>query len=153
MTAKRLGLIVGLVALASWARAQGMASLEVQPVFQSEGFDPIPFSVSCPTSTWTVVVASDTISRSTFLESITANANTICLLPFQLGVVPTVAVSSSCVTAAKGIELTPASSYTDYTHVGWACISSGTVTNVIKGVRTRDSGDYGMISAPEFQNR
>ena len=131
-----------------------MAQLEVTPMFQSEGFNPLPFNASCATATWTIVIASDTISRSTFLESISSNTNSICLIPFTLGVVPTVAVSSQCVTSTKGIELQPNTAYTDYSHAGWACAaSSGTVSGTIKGVRTRDSGDYGGINSPEFQYR
>lgn len=152
MNARRLGLIVALCGLAVMVRAQGMARLEPVPMFQSEGINPVPFSVSCATASWTLAIASDTISRSTFIESVSSNTNTICLLPVIYGVMPTVAVSSQCVTATKGIELTPNSAYTDYSHAGWACAaSSGTVSNVLKGVRTRDRGDFGGIGSPELQ--
>lgn len=143
---------VSLLGFAGSTRAQGMARLEATPVFQSEGINPIAFSVTCATATWTLAVASDTISRSTFLESVSSNTYQICLLPVVYGVMPTVAISSQCTTATKGIELTPNSAYTDYSHAGWACASSsGTASGTIKGVRTRDRGDYGGIGDPQLQ--
>ncbi len=121
-------------------------------MFQSEGINPIVFNVSCATASWTVVVASDTIARSTFLQAVSSNTNTICLLPVIYGSVPTVAISSQCTTATKGIELPPNTWYTDYSRAGWACAaSSGTVSGIIKGVRTRDRGDYGGIADPHLQ--
>lgn len=124
------------------------------PVSLSEGFNPITFNVACATATWTLVIASDTISRSTFLENIPENANTICILPVLKGVLPTVAISSQCMSATQGVHLPTSAAYTDYSHAGWACASSsGTVTGQISGVRTRDSGDYGLIGASALQNR
>ena len=144
-----LALMPGLV------HAQGALQEQETPTFESEGFNPIPFNVACATASWTVVVASDTISRSTFFENIPENSsNTICLLPFTGGVTPTVAISSQCISVTKGVHLPMAAAITDYTHAGWACASSsGTVTEQISGYRTRDSGDYGDISNPALQNR
>lgn len=156
MTPRRLGLLFGLAALAvigpRFVLAQNEKFHEPQPVFQSEGRNPITFNVSCATATWTLVVASDTISRSTFMEAISSNTNTVCLLPVANGVAPTVAVSSQCTTATQGPELPPNSSLTDYTRAAWYCAaSSGTVSNVIKGYRTRDKGDYGNVGALGLQ--
>ncbi len=150
MTPRRLGLLFGLAALAATGPrcvvAQGTLNIQPSTVYQSEGRNPVPFSVTCSTPSWTVVVSSDAISRSTFMEAISSNTAAVCLLPFTGGVTPTVAVSSQCVTATKGIELPPNSAYTDYSKAAWACAaSSGTVNQVIKGVRTRDAGDYGNI--------
>ncbi len=156
MTTRRLGLLFGLAAFAvlvpRWARAEGMKYQESQAVYQSEGSNPVTFVVSCATATWTIVIASDTISRSTFIESVSSNTNTVCLLPITNGVAPTVAVSSQCTTATQGPELVPSSSLTDYSRAGWACAaSSGTVTNTLKGYRTRDKRDTGWIGASGLQ--
>ena len=156
MTPRRLGLFVGLAAIAvlgpRWSRAEGMKYQEAQPVYQSEGSNPITFNVSCATGAWTIVIASDTISRSTFMESISSNTQNICLLPVTNGVAPTVAISSQCTTASPGPELVPSSSLTDYSRAGWACASSsGTVVNTIKGYRTRDKRDTGWIGASGLQ--
>ena len=143
-----LALIPGLV------HAQGMDQIQVMPVFESEGFNPIPFNVACGTNSWTVVVASDTISRSTFMENIPENANTICLIPFTGGVLPTVGTNGQCTSTTKGVHLPTSAATTDYTHSGWACqTAAGSVTGQISGYRTRDSGDYGGISDPALQNR
>lgn len=156
MTPRRLGLLMSLAALAAlgprFARAQGMAKQEAMPVFQSEGRNPITFAVACATATWTVVIASDTIARSTFIESISSNTASICLLPIASATVPTVAISSQCVPQTQGTELPPNSALTDYNRSGWACIaSSGTATQYLKGYRTRDKGDIGYIGAPGLQ--
>lgn len=137
---------------AAAARAEGMKYQEAQAVYQSEGSNPVSFNVNCATATWTIVIASDTISRSTFMESISSNTNNICLLPITNGVAPSVAVSSQCTTATQGPELVPSSELTDYSRAGWACASaSGTVVNVLKGYRTRDKRDTGWIGASGLQ--
>lgn len=150
MTPRRIGLLFGLAALAVLAphsvMAQGEKYQEPQPVYQSEGRNPIPFRVSCATASWTIVVASDTIARSTFMESISSNTNAICLLPSATMTTPSVSISSQCMTATQGPELPPNSSLTDYSRAAWYCAaSSGTVANILKGYRTRDKGDYGRI--------
>ena len=153
---KLIGLVVAVLAFVPClGHSQGMDQIQVMPVFESEGFNPIAFNVACATASWTQVVSSDTISRSTFFENIPENSsNTICLLPFTGGVLPTVSISSQCVSVTKGIHLPMGAGITDYTHAGWACASSsGTVTEQISGYRTRDSGDYGGISDPALQNR
>lgn len=149
MNARRLGLITGLLFMASYiphiVLAQGQKYYEPQPVFQSEGRNPIAFSVNCATATWTLVIASDTISRSTLMESISSNTVSICLSP-------SVTSSSQCVTGTPGPELSPNSSLTDYSHVAWYCsASSGTTSQTIKGYRTRDKGDYGIIGSAPLQ--
>lgn len=149
MTPRRLGLVVSILALAvlgpRWARAQGMAALESQPVFQSEGRTPVAFAATCSTATWTLVIASDTISRSTFMESIAANTQPICLSPIAAG-------ATQCVSTSAGPELSPNSELTDYSHAAWYCAaSSGTTSQALKGYRTRDKGDFGGIGDPQLQ--
>lgn len=156
MTARRLGLFFALAAAAAlaprWVRAEGMKYQEAQPVFQSEGSNPVTFNVNCATATWTIIIASDTISRSTFMEAISSNTNNVCLLPVTNGVAPSVAASGQCTTATQGLELAPNSSLTDYSRAGWACAAaSGTVVNVIKGYRTRDKRDIGWVGASGLQ--
>lgn len=156
MSPRCLVLLFGLAALAAAAArlagAEGMKYEFSQAVYQSEGSNPVAFSVSCATASWTVVVASDTISRSTFLESVSSNTTNICLLPVTNGIAPSVSVSSQCTTATPGPELPPNSSLTDYSRAGWACASSsGTVSNIIKGYRTRDKRDSGWVGAPGLQ--
>lgn len=151
MTPRSLGLLASLltaivlVAVSpNSSHAQNEKFREPQPVFQSEGRNPYAFNVSCSTSAWTIVVTSDTIARSTFIESISSNTNNVCLLPGPT--VPTVAVSSQCTTATQGPELVPSSSLTDYSRAAWYCASSsGTVSNILKGYRTRDVGDAGLV--------
>ncbi len=156
MTPRRLGLLLALVAFAGagarWAAAEGMKYQESQAVYQSEGSNPVTFNVSCATATWTVIIASDTISRSTFMESVSSNTYSICLLPITNGTAPSVAVSSQCTTSTQGPELIPNSALTDYSRAGWACASSsGTVTQTLKGYRTRDKRDTGWIGASGLQ--
>lgn len=156
MTPRRLGLIFGLAALAVMgthlALAEPMKYMESQAVYQSEGSNPITFNIACATASWTQVVSSDTISRSTFMESISSNTNSICLLATSNNVIPTVAVSSQCINVTKGPELAPNSSLTDYSRAAWYCAaSSGTVVNYIKGYRTRDLRDSGWIGATGLQ--
>jgi hypothetical protein len=152
MPYRRIGLLAALAAFAvlgpRGAMAQGATQNNPAPGFQTEGRNTVTFSVPCATATWTLIIASDTISRSTFLQSISSNTNTICLLPETAGAVPTVAISSQCTTNTQGPELSPISALTDYSHSAWWCASSsGTATNTIKGYRTRDKGDYGNIGA------
>ncbi len=157
MTPRRLGLLLGLAALAAagahFAQAEGMGALQAIPMYQSEGSNPLKFSVTCPTATWTQVVSSDTISRSTFFQAVTSNTTTVCLIPAaNAAAAPTIAVSSQCVTATQGVELPPNSALTDYSRAAWYCLSSsGTVSNVIKGYRTRDKRDIGNIGAAGLQ--
>ncbi len=146
MNARRLGLALSLLALAGavprWVRAQGMARLETAPIFQSEGRDPVYFNVSCASATWTVIVASDTIARSTFMQSISSNTQAVCL--------SSATSSQNCDSNAKGPEIAPTSNFTDYSHAGWACKAvTGTSAQIIKGYRTRDRADFGAISFPE----
>lgn len=156
MTPRRLGLLLGLATLALTgtriAIAEPMKYMESQGVYQSEGSNPSTFNVACATASWTVVITSDTISRSTFMESISSNTNSICLIPVSNNVAPTVAVSSQCINVTQGPELAPNSSLTDYSKAAWYCAaSSGTVVNYIKGYRTRDLRDTGWIGAKGLQ--
>lgn len=134
-----------LLFLPSLALAQGQKYIESQPTFQSEGRNPVSFNVSCATASWTLVIASATISRSTFMESISSNTYSVCLNPVS-------APSTQCAQSAVGIELMPTQGYTDYSKASWWCsASSGTITQTIKGVRTQDKGDYGNIGAASQQ--
>lgn len=156
MILRRLALLLGLAALAATAprgaSAEGMMYMQAQATYQSEGSNPVSFNTTCATATWTVVIASDTIARSTFMESISSNTNNICLLPITTGTAPTVAISSQCMTSTRGPELVPSSAMTDYSKAGWACASSsGTVSGVIKGYRTRDKRDIGWVGASGLQ--
>lgn len=151
MTARRAGLVVGLLGLALWggqglreARAQGMLQVQGTTVYQSEGRDPVTFDVQCTTAPWVNVVSSDTISRSTFFQAISSNTTTICLVPGNTSP----AASVRCSTTTAGPELAPNSALTDYSRAAWWCAaSSGTTTQVLKGYRTRDRSDYGAISS------
>lgn len=135
-----------------FAKAEGMKYLESAPMYQSEGSNPVAFNVTCATATWTIIIASDTISRSTLMESIPANTQTICLLPGTTSTVPNIAISSQCMSSTGGIQLIPSYGLTDYSRAAWFCASSsGTVSGTITGYRTRDKRDYGSIGAAGLQ--
>lgn len=148
MTPRRLGLLFGLAAVAvtgsRMVSAEGMKYQESQAVYQSEGSNPVYFNVSCATASWTVVIASDTISRSTFMQSISSNTQNICLSSSTS--------SQPCDSSAAGPELVPSSALTDYSRAAWACRSVvGTSSQTIKGYRTRDKRDTGWIGASGLQ--
>lgn len=152
MTPRRLGLCVSLavavLAGPRWLMAQGQINQYPAPVFQNEGRDPIAFNVLCATTPWTMAASSDTISRSTFLEATSSNTYAVCLVPGNTAP----PASTRCSTGTVGVELPPNSSYTDYSRAAWWCAaSSGTIAQPLKGVRTRDRGDYGNIAAPGKQ--
>lgn len=151
MTPRRLGLLFGLAAIAAFGPrfvlAQSEKFQENQSVYQSEGRNPVMFAVTCATATWTLVIASDTISRSTFIETPGTNNQVVCLSFSSAPANP-----SQCVATQPGVILPQGSSLTDYTHAAWYCAaSSGTTSQNIVGYRTRDKGDYGRISDPSRQ--
>lgn len=144
MTPRRLGLLFGLVALAAaplLVGAQGTKEMLPITVYMTEGRNPIYFNVSCATATWTVVVSSDQIARSTFIEAISSNTMNVCL--------SSTTSSQACNSSAAGPELVPGQSLTDYSRAAWACKAvTGTAAQTIKGYRTRDQGDYGQGVRP-----
>ena len=60
---KRLLPFVPLIFLSLPSFGQGTKYAETVPVYQTEGRQRIFFSVSCSSSAWSVVVASDSISH------------------------------------------------------------------------------------------
>ncbi len=145
MTPRRLGLLLGLAAMAvlgpRWVRAQGTKESQPITMYRAEGRDVVYFNVSCATATWTVVLSSDSIARSTFIQAISSNTQAVCL--------SSATSSQNCDSSAAGPELPPTSALTDYGHAGWACKAvTGTSAQRLKGYRARDRGDYGAIGLP-----
>lgn len=145
MTPRRLGLLTALVVSVILAprfvKAQGEKEILPIPMFMTEGRDPVYFNISCTTAAWAVVVSSDQIARSTFIESISSNTMNICL--------SSTTSSQNCDSTAAGPELVPGQTLTDYSRAAWSCKSvTGTSAQVIKGYRTRDRGDYGQGVRP-----
>lgn len=144
---KVLALLMCLPVL-SWA--DGVATTQVQPVHIDEGDSPVLFSVQCSSQAWTVIVDSDTISRSVTMYSPRTNPNAstdaVCISTITSSF-------TSCVDGTAGVELTPDSSFTDYTKVKWNCRgrANNSSLHTIKGYRSRDKRDYGNIGNPALQ--
>lgn len=140
-------LAIAALVLCSPARAQYRDKIGVLPEYRLEGRSIIPFSTSCSSSAWTIVVASDTISRSVlYLVPTSTPTMTVCLSTSQ-------ASGVSCVDATPGVEIAAGLSLTDYTTSAFYCRSrAGTLTGTVKGYRSRDSlGDAGYIALPGMQ--
>jgi hypothetical protein len=146
MNPRRIGLIFALGLLLAYSpnlvRGQGTKFPQITPVYQEEGRQRVFFSATCTGSSWTLVVSSDSISRSTLITALAANSEPVCLSSST--------ATGSCSATTQGPELPASSSLTDYSHGEWYCQSySG--TQYVKGYRTRDKGDYGNIGAPSVQ--
>jgi hypothetical protein len=108
------------------------------PVFQTEGRDAIFLSTVCTASSWSVVVSSDAISRSLFLQALSGNTGNICL-----GTGPN-RTTDACVSTMASVELATSATYTTFSKEGIWCRSvQGSQT--LKGKRTRDRSDFGYI--------
>lgn len=137
--------ISGLLLLfaAGVARAEGSKGL-TQPVYREEGDVPLDYSVECDSNTWTVVVTSDTISRSVLYyaphDNPSASGDSVCLST-------TTAANDTCTAARPGVELRPGASYTDYTTAAMRCRSRANNSSLgrVKGRRSRDSRDQGRV--------
>lgn len=120
--------------------AQGVAKNNPIAVFNTEGRNPVYFSVSCVPSSWTLLVSSDTIARSTFIVSIASNTAAVCLSTGPTN-------SNSCVQGTPSDELPPNSAETVYHRAAIYC-RSGAGTQTLKGHRNRDHADYGQVPIP-----
>jgi len=136
----KIGLLA-LLWLPSSAYAEGAKAFQPQAIFQDEGDQVIPYSVQCASTSWTVLVSSNIISRSVLYVALSGNSTSICISSMTTA-------GYACQDSTPGIELTPGSSLSDYTKVVWYCRARQTVgatdtRGYIKGRRSRDSGDDG----------
>lgn len=139
-------LIAALLFLPCMAFADGRYRTQVQPVYQDEGDEPVPYSVSCSSTAWTQIVSSDTISRSVLFYTPSDNtaSSSICISTISSSF-------TSCVAGTAGTELTPDSALTDYTKKRWFCRARANGNGIIKGWRSRDKRDGGDIGNPALQ--
>lgn len=148
MTARQWGLATVLIGVAiaavlihiPSAQAQGMLKIQPIAVFQNEGRDPIYFSTTCVSSSWNLALSSDTIVRSTYIIAPSSNTSVVCL---STG--PTNA--NACSASTIGDEIQPGGNETLYHHAAIYC-RAGAGSQVLKGHRTRDHGDYGQAPIP-----
>lgn len=135
-----------LCLIPSSAFSAGSLTTQPNPSYWSQGNAPLPFNIGCTTTSWTVVSSSDTIARGTIYISDETNSTNICIST-------TTNVNDLCNASTPGIDLSAGGSWTDYSEAGWNCRGKtpagtpATVTDNIHGVRYRDKGDYGSISA------
>ncbi len=145
MPPRRLGALLALAALTflgpQRSCAQGQINVQPSPVFQNEGRDPVVFNVTLSSGYLTIIVSSDTIARSTFIQNVSSNTSSACISPSSGSV--------ACGSSWAGVQLPPNSALTDYTRSAWyGRLPAGISTMNLNGYRTRDRGDYGSIAAP-----
>lgn len=160
-----IGLMMGYALLgALLAHAGGMSQLETDPTFIQNGANPIGFDVTCssnatPAAAWTVLLASDTITReriiqfpaSQGIQGICIFASTQAYSSGGLGVPPDPA--QACDDTVPGVELSTATNGTQIliehgTSTLW-CRSRANATAVgrLKGIYYRDRRDQGLINS------
>lgn len=152
MNARRLGLLFGLAALAvaapRWMAAQGELGIQPAPTYNTEGRDPYPFTAACSSSSWTQVVSTDTIARSTLLIGISSNTAATCLIPVPYQA-PAPSTSTVCLSTTAAVQFPSGiqSALTDYSRAAWYCKASAgfSGTTNICGYRARDRGDFGRV--------
>lgn len=140
-----LKLLALLVLLPCSAWADGRYMTQVQPAYMDEGDSPVEFSVACSSLSWTMIVSSDTISRSVLFYAPVDNtaSSSVCISLSSN--------TTACSASKPGTELTPDSSVTDYTKARWFCRARSGSTDRVKGWRSRDKRDYGDIGNPALQ--
>lgn len=125
--------------------AAGSLRIESQPVYTAQGNAAIPYNTSITTTSWTVVISSDIITRGLIIESDPANTVTICIST-------TTNSNDGCSASTPGVKLSAGGSWTDYSEMQWTArgytASGATLTQFVTGVRYRDKGDYGNIGSP-----
>lgn len=123
--------------------AQAGGAPDPTAVYWDEGRDPILFQVTCTSTSWTVVVASDTARRSAVIQAPPDNDTNICLSTSTAG---------TCTGVTTGVELAAKDSLTDYTRIAWRCRAranaAASMTANLKGYVSRDRADYGKIERP-----
>ncbi len=127
--------------LAVHVHAEGAKAFQPQSTFVDEGDAVIPYSILCSSTSWTVLVSSDIISRSVLYQAVTANTTQVCISTITT-------TGYACLTSTPGMELEPGSTLSDYTKAGFSCRARQTTgasdtRGYIKGRRSRDQGDYG----------
>lgn len=135
---RHLGLILAMAFMAVGAHAQGQAKQEILPVFQSEGRDPVYYSTACVSTAWTMVISSDSISRSVLVQAITANTADVCISSGPVNL-------NACLAGTPGDQMAPNSALTIYHRAAFYC-RSVTGTQTLKGTRNRDHADAGYIT-------
>lgn len=125
------------------ALAQGGGGQDPLATYLDEGRDPVPFWITCTSTSWTVVVTSDTAKRAAILQAPPDNDTNICISS---------ATAGTCVGTMGGVELAANDSLTDNGRSLWRCRArantAATMTTNIKGVIWRDRSDYGRIGRP-----
>lgn len=155
MNPRKLGLIVGTVALAmvsclpfltGTASAQGRLRLQAAPVFQTDGRTVSEFAATCISTSWTQIVSSNTASRSTYVQLASGSGSDTCI--------SVTSNTAGCTVSRVGVELSTWSYHIDHTYYGTAalyCRAAGN-TSYVKGYRGWDqAGDQGMVSDPTVQ--
>lgn len=141
---KQICAVLVLISLAVpvLAGPNGRKTGDTTAVFTDDGDAPVLFSISCSSQAWTVLVSSDSISRSLLAQWGTNNLVGVCISS-------TTTSGTVCDDSIGGVELSSTTvAWSDNTKAGWNCRSRANASNVgiLKGYRARDSGDYGAIS-------
>jgi len=103
-------------------------------VMFDEGDTAEGFAVSCSSTAWTQIVASDEDSRIVEFQALTANTGGVCI--------STVTASAiACDDTTPGLELAPAADKKIGSTGAWYCRARATFVGVIKGFRGTDSAD------------
>lgn len=144
-------LLLLICALPCSAFAQGASGVGPSPVYFNEGNAPIPYNTAITTTSWTVVISSDIISRGLIIESDPANTVTICISTLTVSGIGG-AANDACAATTTGVKLSPGGSWTDYsdnkwTARGYTATGAAALIQYLSGVRYRDKGDYGSIGA------
>lgn len=139
---KNILLAMGLFCLfPALSHSEGALETGPKPIWLDEGDVPIPFSVTCASTSWTTLVSSDTIRRSLLVQSVSDNSKNICISTITT-------TGYACADGTPGIELGGKDTWSDYTVISWKCRARQTVGStdtrgVLKGIVYRDKGDYG----------
>lgn len=126
------------------AGPRGRKDLTTVATHRDDGDARIDFNVVCTSTTWAVVIASDSIRRSILMQRGLNNTRGVCLSTAT-------GTASICDDTTKGVEFStvPAIvSLTSYDRGAWNCrarAGNDAYTGRIHGTSFRDSGDYGWI--------
>lgn len=135
-----LSILFAMVGFVSWSNALQQKERAVVPEYRDEGDSAVMFSTSCVSSSWSVMIATDSIRRAIIYQTDETAASTVCLST-------TTNSGDTCSASTPGPKILVGGNLTDYSGVGFLCRSkSGTVS--ISGYWTRDTGDAGSANRP-----
>lgn len=143
---RRLGLIIGIMGIATFAMARPRNNPMADPVFRNDGDSNVPYAITCTATAWTAVGSTSnnasSASSATRKRRRAMTVQTLSSVTYSVCLSSTNVAGDTCADSRPGYELGSAwGSVSIYDEAVWYCRTRTGGSTVIKAVEHFDSRD------------